>query len=361
MILPALMEVKRQEPSTGCEIIFIESKPYEDLCKSSFLFNEVTRIADRIDLIDKDARLTSDFFHKVIRTLKLLPCMVRMLASPRFILLHSRSLKSTYMKMLYFINRVMRGRTYEHFSGLSLTIGRLPDSKKSFFTEGDGFLCFGPHDRPFLEAMGKTKLFEIGYTRLYRHWLGRVRQVGPRYLIEELERLNMSKDRAIVGVFLGSTVPGVFEISELEVWLETAIKVVQRKIQEAVILLKPHPMQKMDHLNTYLAGMNCKGIAITHIHPTILAAGSKLIISHHSSTIIDGLSMKTPTIQYQDLTEHWMKRHPEGSAFLKLDPLWAQNEEELDKCIDIALSSQYVPPDIEGILGHREDISILLH
>jgi hypothetical protein len=362
MILPVLMEVKRQRPLTYCEIIFVESRPYRDLEKDPFLFNEVMRITDKVRMLNKETTSKAKFYSKIVISYRLLLSIMRMLRSPGFIVLHNRSLESLYIKILRTINKVMGGRMYEHFSGLALTIGRLPAGKEnSSLDQGDGFLCFGPSDRPFLKAMGKRKLFEIGYTRLYRVWVERVRQVGSKYVHEELESLNIPTNRPIVGLFLGSTVPGVFDISELEVWLHTAIRVVQRKIKDSVILLKPHPMQHMDHLESYIKGMKLEDVFISHIHPTILSASAKLIISHHSSTIIDALSMKTPTIQYQELTQHWMKRHPEGSAFLELKPLWARNEDELDGCIDLALSTGYTLPQIERILGHREDISILLH
>lgn len=361
MILPILMEVKRQRPSIKCEIIFFDPKPYEDLTKSPFLFDGVMGVADTIDQVYKDSDGMKGDLSKVSKGFKLLPVIIRMLVSPRFVLLHTRSLDSPKMKLLYFINKLMSGYTYGHFSGLPLNIGRVPLESQRSHDEGDGFLCFGPHDRPFLVAKGKRKLFEIGYTRLYRVWIDRVRQVGQRYMMEEFTRLSMFKRGSIVGLFLPSTVPGVFEIRELEDWLDTTIKAVQKKIQDATIMIKPHPMQKMVHLEAFLRGRAAGSLAITHIHPAVLAANSKLVISHHSSTICDALAMRVPTIQYQVLTEHWMRRHPEGSAFLKLKPLWARSEKELDRCIDFALSDQYIAPNIGEILGHNEDISILLN
>ena len=92
-----------------------------------------------------------------------------------------------------------------------------------------------------------------------------------------------------------------------------------------------------------------------------MAASSQLVISHHSSTIVDSMGLLVPSIHYQNFTPHWLQRHPDGSFCLKLNPLWARDEDELRKCIATALSKNYHVPKIETILGHKEDVSMFFN
>jgi hypothetical protein len=258
------------------------------------------------------------------------------------------------------MNRIMGGRVYEHFQGLVLTLDRLPKTKNKDGSEDTPFLGFGPHDPPFLAAQGKSLVHLVGYPRLFPAWISRLREVSEGYLRNELQRLDLPPDRPVITLFLASTVPGVFTLPELETWITDSVDALRLVMPEAVVLLKPHPMQNMDHLELFLQKCGYENLAISFLHPAVLAKGSGLVIAHHSSTIIDAMALGIPTIQFQDLTPHWLERHPEGSSFLKLGPLWAKNKEELEHQIRTALSDDYSVPDIAPVLLHKMNLEPLL-
>lgn len=359
MLLPLFMEIKRARPKTKIVLIFLESRPYRDLRRDPFLFGEVLRVVADMVHINRDANGTS-LAGKMKTLVRFLPVLARMFTSPKLVLLHSRGIISPFMKVLYGITRLMGGKVYEHFNGLALTIGRKPEKTIADSNEGDGFLCFSAHDIPYLRAMGRKRIHPIGYTRLFTTWLDRVREVGGSMVEAECERLGLDPSSDMVSLFLGSTVPGLFDLSELEQWLETAIKVVGRKLPEVSILIKPHPMQDLKHLNRFLEGMGAKNVRITHLHPCLLAEEAKLVIAHHTSTIIDALVLGTPTIQFQEFTPHWLKRHPEGSSFLRVGSLPAHTEKELEQGINIILEGSFTPPDVKKTLRHEENIAMVL-
>jgi hypothetical protein len=172
-----------------------------------------------------------------------------------------------------------------------------------------------------------------------------------------LQRYGRRDEEKVVSLFSGSTVEGVFGKSEFEQWLKTAIRSVNREINDSFILIKPHPMQDMDHLAVVLKETGASNVGVTHLHAGVLASRSRLIIAHHSGTILDAMSFGVPTIQFQELTPGWMERHPEGSSYLELGLLWARNEHELDQCIKRGLSPRYTAPDLAKALEHRQDLT----
>jgi hypothetical protein len=220
---------------------------------------------------------------------------------------------------------------------------------------GDGALCFGPRD--FARAATHGSIHSIGYPRLYESWLERIRTVSRDYVKLELQGYDRPEEEGVVSLFSGSTVEGVFGKTEFEHWLKAAIRSVNREVEDSFILIKPHPMQDMDHLAEVLKETGASNVGVTHLHAGVLACRSRLIIAHHSGTILDAMSFGVPTIQFQELTPDWMERHPEGSSYLELGLLWARNENELDECIHRALSPQYTAPDLAKALGHRQDLT----
>jgi len=163
-----------------------------------------------------------------------------------------------------------------------------------------------------------------------------------------------------VTLFLASTVVDVFELDELAIWLIDVIELLKKKYPKIAIVIKPHPMQDMNHLKNVLHEINEENIGVSFLHHALLAVSSKIVIAHHTSIIIDSLALNVPTIQYQCFTRHWLKRHPHGSELLELKPLWAKNKKELSVLIDKACSENFVVSDISVILKHQENIGSLL-
>lgn len=170
--------------------------------------------------------------------------------------------------------------------------------------------------------------------------------------------MNLSLDLKLVTVILPSTVERLFDLNELKEWLISVLRILRSELPKDIILLKPHPMQKIEIVKQVLNQIKDKNIKISYMHAGILSASSRFVISHHSTTIVDSMGLMVPTIHYQKFTKHWLQRHPDGSFCLKLNPLWARDESELRICIAEAMSKSYHVPNIEEILGHKEDISM---
>ena len=118
-------------------------------------------------------------------------------------------------------------------------------------------------------------------------------------------------------------------------------------------------MQDLEHLNRYLEQTGNPRVKITHLHPCLLASCSKFVIAHHTSTIIDALAMQTPVIQFQEFTDQWLARHPEGSSFLELGVSWARDKGELMAMVNRVISNRFSKPDIKNILHHKNNFEVV--
>lgn len=358
MLLPLFMEIKQARPDVKITLLFLDDKVYSDLLRDPFLSNEVLRIVSSL----RRFRIQTTAKANIMSSAPvLIHTLIDIAKSRKPLLLHSRGIDSYAMKLLNMIVKIKGGNSYQHFAGMPLMIDRESKSSTVKRSEGDGFLCFSQHDIRFLQGAGYRHVIPIGYTRLYKTWLKRIREVAPDYLSREFVELGLPPTRPYIALFLGSVVPNLYTSEEQEQWLQDVFAIAQKNLPDAVFLVKPHPVEKphaLKMIDDIVA--NYPMARLTHLHPGVLAAGAQLVVAHHTSTIVDSMAIGAPTIQYQELTPHWLKVHPEGSSFLKLGLLWARNREELHGCFKEAISDNYVVPDVSVPLKHNTNLNVFL-
>ena len=73
----------------------------------------------------------------------------------------------------------------------------------------------------------------------------------------------------------------------------------------------------------------------TSSYSFIILAKASLVISAHSSVIIESLYFKIPTIFFQKFTDHWITRHPEKSPYLNIGATYVDSKKKLEKVLKI--------------------------
>ncbi len=359
LIFPLFLKLKTQHPNIKIEIVFMDNKAYNDLSRDQFLYTEVKDCADKIyDLKPQKGGKIRNRFSSILKSV---PLFIQVLTASNPVLIHSGLEESLFNRLLSRAVRMRSGRIFVHLPSLHITIGvSPPDRKYGKAPDMDAFLYFGDADLAYLKNRKFPSFIQIGYPRLFSIWKENVLNKSSVMVKNELRDKNFSPDLKLVTVFVPSTVENVFNISELREWLVSVLKILRESFPEDLILLKPHPLQKMEVVEDVLREMNDTNISISFLHAGVLAASSQLVVSHHSSAIVDAMGLLIPYIQYQRFTTHWLRRHPDGSSSLKLEPLWARNENELRGCIVKALSKDYVVPNIETALKHKENTSMFV-
>tara|TARA_B100000780_G_scaffold270632_1_gene230666 strand:- start:531 stop:1691 length:1161 start_codon:yes stop_codon:yes gene_type:complete len=357
MMLPLYLKLKELHPHLKIEIAFNDDKAYHDHFRDDFLRPEVINGTDKVHNLkpQRGGKVRNRFFS----FLNALPLFAHILSARNPVLIHHSLEESPFLKLLSKAVRIRKGRIFTHFGSYNINIGVTPpDRVFGKATDMDAFLYFGASDPAYLQNRQIPKLIQMGYPRLFSSWKEHVLNKSPELVRGELKKNNFSSDSRLVTVLLPSTIESLFSLQELKIWLKSVLRILRNELPKDVIFLKPHPLQDIEIVEQVLDEIEDKNVKISFMHAGILAASSQFVISHHSTTIVDSMGLLIPTIHYQKFTAHWLKRHPDGSFCLKLNPLWARDESELRKCIATALSENYHVPKIEKILGHKEDLSM---
>ena len=358
VIVPVLNEIKLRRPDVKIYMVFWDERVYEHLLSNPFMHSEVERLTDGVIRLRFGK---SGIVGQVQSALRLRGTAFRMLFSPGFVLLHSQGVNSLSMRSLALLAKLVGGKCLE-FPRTFVPVGFRPMSEKIIKgSEGDGYLCFSERDMPYHRRKGRTLLYPIGYPRFFRSWINRIRQVVPLYLEKELDSVKEGfEDVDVVAVFMGSIVVGIWNPEEQEEWLEEVIGVLRKTVPNSLVLIRHHPTDRRDRIEAMLGNIGYSGARLTYLHPSILSSLSRFVVARHSSTILDAMAAGTPVIHYQKFTPRWMKVHPERSIFPKFGATLAQDEVELKDTVLRVLAGKITQPDIRKVLGHVENLDILL-
>ena len=89
--------------------------------------------------------------------------------------------------------------------------------------------------------------------------------------------------------------------------------------------------QEIFILKKKAAEFKINSLKISNNHSSLLLQNAKLVISPHTSLLLDSLYFKVPTIFYQIFTPSWLKTHKNKSCYLNLGAKYAKNRSELKK------------------------------
>ena len=360
MMIPLYLKLKELYPNLKIEIAFNDDKAYQDHFRDDFLRPEVKNWTDKVHNLKPQmgGKIRNRFFS----FLNALPLFAQILSARNPVLIHCGLEESPLIKWLSKAVRIRKGRIFTHFGSYNINIGVSPiDRVFGKVPDMDAFLYFGESDPAYLKNRQFPKLIQMGYPRLFSSWKEQVLNKSPELVKGELKKNNFSSDSRLVTVLLPSTIESLFSSRELKIWLKSVLRILRNEVPKDVIFLKPHPLQEMEIGEQVVDEIEDKNVKISFMHAGILSASSQFVISHHSTTIVDSMGLLIPTIHYQQFTAHWLQRHPDGSFCLKLNPLWARDEDELRKCIATALSKNYHVPKIEKILGHKDDVPMFFN
>ena len=362
MLLPIYMEMKRAG-SVNIELIFFDDLAFRQLKRDDFLFWQITECVDKISLLSKNKVKTSSnlaikFFYLILFIIKVLGILYRITITQKPVMMHSGQVSTFFLGALHRAIKRKKGFTVGHFNLMNLFIN---DDRKQLNVQGDFgdiFICFNKKNISSWDKSSKNKCIEIGYPRLYEPWLSNLRKNSKYYVQKHIEKTAAGLLSMAV-LFLPST-SKFFEEEELKVWILEVVYCISEQFDDALIVLKPHPMQNLKHLDSILNDLNNKRCILSFLHPGILAAEAKLVVSHHSSTIVDALALETPIIQHQNFTSHWLARHPEGSCFLELGHPWTKDVDDLMRELKRIKNNEWIPPNFLRSIGHKNSIKYLL-
>jgi len=296
----------------------------------------------------------------IFSMLRLFSLMVKLVIKSNIIMIHSGDIRRGLLRYIVFFMRLNGAVIYSHNKIMTTFFGRdntVQETKEC----GDGVLIFGIKDNSKHSYLSPDFYHIIGYPKLYYSWISRIKEYGKKLRHEKVSLIDKDPKGMVISLFLCSIVDGVFNQDDYNEWLNIVFEVLEDNYPHATILIKPHPPVERykEIINNRIKLSSINDIYICDVHAGIIASGSDLVISAHSSIMIDAMSVNTPTVFHQRFTDHWILRHPEHSSFLHFGLPHSSDRKSLLESIRTVMASDYRVPDIEKILGHQENISVL--
>lgn len=339
MMLPIYQEMKLHS-DVFIEVIFLNKEVMSQIKKDNYLNYQLLNTVDRITVIELKIGFKS--IAAIFKTIKgifgLLFLTLRIILYKKNpILLHAANLNSRFIQLLNWLTKRKNGLTIGHFKLMGG--GKLLDEKEggrslapsSIISDnskltaknnivnklyGDYFATFNNDNVESWDMDSKKKCIEIGYTKVYKSWIDRLKNDSIYHRNNDEWFPDFKGKLPFSLIYLPSTLKNVFDDDELENWLIEVIPILNQQFPNNPIILKPHPMQKMHNVRRALSKINNINCLVSFAHPGLLAAQAQVVISHHSTTIIDAMALDVPVIHHQFYTDHWLKRHPLGPSLL---------------------------------------------
>ncbi len=374
LLLPIFIEMKLRS-NVFIEIIFENESVFNQLKRDSFLYQKLSDTVDKVSFIRREkigskSSLIKKIYNIPTFAFELISIIHRISMSEEPILMHSKCLEDRLIAILGKITKIKRGMIVGHYKLMTLFansgvgIKRDMDGKvissdliSNERDRGDIFLCFNNTYAESQNVSSKTDYINIGYPRLYDSWIDSIAQDSKFSITdEEFEFTDLNNNKLSV-LFLPSTVKNIFEKHELKKWIYEVIECLLKVFPSRLIILKPHPMQNIKYIESIISAINYDSCQISFLHPALLASKAEIVISHHSSTILDALAFQVPVIQHQTFTKHWIESHPEGSEFLRLGHAWTQNSKSLIKELIKIKNNQWSHPDFMKSISHENNIN----
>jgi hypothetical protein len=158
------------------------------------------------------------------------------------------------------------------------------------FYPADIFIVDNTWDAEYFKSRGKESVV-VGTPKFNDSW---IKYLGTRF--NSKEKLEERSDNNIL-ILLKNNKSLIFQYIEFEKLLEEIIET-SLLFEDYNLILKPHPRQDLDILNSIVSKYKSSKVSISHEPSFALIGKSKMIVAMPSGAIFDALIMGRPVIEY---------------------------------------------------------------
>lgn len=376
VILPIILQLKKDKPDIHLQIVYFDRDQYEILLKNKFLNEIIKNVGEAILL--KSLGRKGSILRKLLLTAQLIPYIFRMIISKHVIFLQWRSFDVLVLKLIAMIASFKgKALTYQAMNnhyleemrryfdeyGHSRT-DRIRKLRDRQFTKkvntGDGTLINSIDSLNYFATMGYSKFNIIGYTHLYPEYIKYANDKYRFYLTEETS-LQETENLTFYGIFVNKYW-GRWSGRDDSWFMDKFCEIVEclREIEgESVILVRAHPTLKTDILERAIKKCGADNIYITNLHPTLIGIVSEAVIGICESTSYHYvMGAGSAYIDYGGMQPKNYEIFPEGSLFASYGTIVAPNKEELiKKLLDKDLLKKSVS-NYRPSLKHKMNLSL---
>jgi hypothetical protein len=291
-------------------------------------------------------RLLIKYYFKLLLLVKIPVLLRKTLVSDVYMHETTNQRRSTFL--LHYGYRLLGKKIYTYPHGHSLNQTTI-NSKKVYQSEESTFLLFHQSGGDWADNIGYTNQYVIGFPKFYEEWINLVKQFdGSEF-----------KGREIVVIYSRPVSEAYMDYDKYEKLLLSSCKIIRKKLNNIPIIIKPHPREDIVLIESILKHENISNVFISRENSMVLAANAKFIISYWGGSILDGLAMGVPSIEYYIEARHFREHEPEGSVYKKIGLHSVDNESGVEKLIDSVIKGEHQIPKCFGEISKGKNVDFL--
>lgn len=376
VLLPIVLQLRKDNPSIFLQVIYFEIEQFEILKRNKFLFEMIEKVGEAKFL--KSPGKKGSLVRKFFLSLKLFPALFKILRQDYVIYFQWKNINHIMSKCISLIVS-MRGKTLtyqpmnnhyleemrRHFDeyGLPRTerVVRLRENQfRKKIDVGDSALINSVDSLNYFAMMGLSNFNIIGYTHLYPEYINYTHKYYLNHLITEVP-IDDPKNHIIYGIFVNKYW-GRWGGRDDSWFIEKFCEVVESLIEigdNPTILVRSHPTLTTDIIQKAIKRTKYNKIYETHLHPTIIGIASKAVIGLSESTSYHYvMGAGSPYIDYGGMRPENYVLFPEGSLNASYGTIVAVDKDELtEKLLNEALLNESVK-NYKPLLKHKMNLSV---
>ena len=370
VLIPIYLEIKAMNQSTDINLLFTRKQVYDDIQKNPVHNAALNKVIDKFVIWKpaKDSSLIHRRLMQLIHGLQLMPLLLKLALARDSILLHTSDLRCTEMRLLHWANKMFGGKTIGHMRAAG-DISRLKlytKNKNKQICQGDIYLYHTDKDLNWIhQAFNQNVIVnkcikKIGIPIFFDAWLRFANDVADHFLETEFD-IEKLRESNVVLMLTSSIAPSKgCNREDFEYLLRSAIVKVRDKVEKALIVIKPHPVQQSEEFDFIKDLKKQYPVYVSYLHHSLFSSHAMLCITIFPTTAaIVPLSFGVPCIEYNRFSgENYTDVLPDGSLNQDFGIPSACNEAELENAIGKVLESKYQIPDMQKFFNHKKELDV---
>jgi len=376
VLLPIILQLKKDNPNIFFEVVYLDARQFEILNKNRFLSEMLESVGKAVLL--KSLGKKGSILKKITLTLQLIRYMLKVVTTKRVVYLQWKSIDFLLAKIFGGLASI-RGKTltYQPMNNHYIEEMRRyfdecghPRTERAKFllarqfkqkvNTGDSALVNSIDSLNYFAIMGYSRFKIIGYTHLYPEYIKYSKANCYTHLAAEIPLKNL-ETRSFVGIFVNKfwgKWGGQNDAWFINKFCEI-IDCLRETESEPIVLVRGHPTLKTDVIERAIKESGYGNIFITYLHPTLVGMVSGAVIGITESTAYHYVvGAGTPYIDYGGMRPENYEIFPEGSLNASYGTIVAENKKELiEKLLDKELLSASVANYIP-LLKHKMNLSV---
>ena len=261
----------------------------------------------------------------------------------------TNQLSSTWILYLFIIIFSKSKKIFVYMHGHAIHFDAQPTGKKTKYASNVKALIFHEHSREYWKNRGFINQHIIGYPKFFPEWIDLVKNYS----------LNNKIKKKFVLIYTRDIHPYYMDIDKYKQLLVSSCQIINLKLKNVDIIIKPHPRESNDFITDVLNTANINNFTLSNDYSLVFSNFCILAISFWTSAILDALCSNTPAIEYYLEADNFRKVEPKGSLYKYIGIISVDNKNDLQYYVSNLDKVKIKNQSALGNISQNGDINFL--